>query len=85
MVDLCYSLALTFYGIMMNGDEFSFAIDLRSVFVQLSSQVDHHLDKLSMGEDRWIEFLRSVDVMTGGTHVSHDCCAKVFSWKGLGY
>jgi len=39
---------------------------------------NYHLDELSVREGRWIEFVRSVDIMSGGALVSHDCCAMVF-------
>jgi len=44
LVDLHYHLSLAFCGVAMNGDYFSLAIDLGAVFIQTSSQVDHHLD-----------------------------------------
>jgi len=51
--------------------------DLCPVFVRPSLQVNHHTNKLSMGEpmDR---FIRSVNIMTGGVLVCHDCCAWLF-------
>jgi len=50
MIDLCYCLALTFSCIAMDGDQFSLTIGFRSKFIQPSSQVNYHLDKLSAGE-----------------------------------
>jgi len=51
------------------------------IFIQMLSQVDHHLDKLSARENRWIEFVRSVDIMTGGVLVRHGCFEEGY-WMG---
>ena len=80
MID--YHLVLTLCYVMMDGDKFLLTIGLRPVFIQLSSQINHHMDKLSSGEGRWVEFIRGVGLMTGGVLVGHDRCAKMFSWKG---
>ena len=71
MIDLYYCLTLTFCDIAMDGDDFSFVISLHPVLVQSLSLVDHHLDELPAGEGRWIKFMRSIDVMSGGAIVSH--------------
>jgi len=84
MINLHYLLALTFCCIAMDGNKFSLSIGLNPMFVHPSSQIDHHLDKLSTGEGRWIEFIRSISVMMGGVIVRYDRCARIFSWKGLG-
>ena len=36
------------------------------------------MDELSTGEGQWIGFIRSVDIVSGGTPVSHICGARVF-------
>ena len=51
MIDLRYRLALTLRYIVMDGDKFSVVIGLHLVFIQPLSQVNHHLDKLSVGEN----------------------------------
>ena len=55
MIDLCYHLALR--SVMVDGDKFSFTIDLCPVIIQPFSQINHHLDKLSSGEGRWVKFI----------------------------
>jgi len=73
MIDLCYWFELMFCCIMIDDDQFFFlAIGLRPVLVQPLSEVDNHLDELSAGEGQQIGFIGSVDVMSGGTHVTHD-------------
>ena len=82
MIDLRYRLALTLRYIAMDGDKFSLAISLRPVFIQLSSQIHHHLDKLSSGEGHWVKFIRGVGVVMGGAPVQHGHYMKMFLWKG---
>ena len=48
IVDLCHRLSLVFGD--MDSDQFSFAVYLGSLFAQSTSQVSHHLNKLSSGE-----------------------------------
>ena len=72
MIDLRYHLALTLRCVAMDGDKFS---------LQLSSQINYHLDKLSSGEGHWVEFVRGVGIVTGGVLVRHDHCANMFSWQ----
>ena len=81
MISLHYCLALTFRCVAMDHNKFSLAIDFHPVFIQPSSQINHHLDKLSLEESCWIEFVRGVGIMTGGVLVPHHY-AKIFSWKG---
>ena len=81
MIELCYRLALTLRYVAMDGNKFSLAIGLRPVFIQLSSQINYHLDKLSSGEGHWVEFVRGVGIVTGGVLVRHDHCANMFSWQ----
>ena len=66
MIDLHYRLAFTFRCIAIDSDKFSLVIDIRLVFIQPSSQISHHLDKLSAGEGRWIEFVRGIGIVMGG-------------------
>ena len=47
MIYLCYRLALALRRIVVDSDKFSFTIGFRHVLIQLSLQLDHHLDKLS--------------------------------------
>jgi len=82
MIDLCYRLALTLYCVAMDGDKFSLAIGLRAVFIQPSSQINRHLDKLSSGEGRWVEFVKGVGIVTGDVLVRPGRRAKMFSRKG---
>ena len=84
MVDLCYCLSLAFYGVAMDGDQFSLVIDLGLVFIKMSSQVDHHLDKLSARENRWIKFITSIDFKTSGVLMRRDRCAR-YSHGRVGY
>ena len=81
MIDLCYHFTLALHSITMDGDKFSLTIGLRPVFIQPSSQINYHLDKLSSGEGRWVKFIRGVDVVMGGAPVHHDRRMKMFSWK----
>ena len=82
MIDLRYRLALTLCYITIDGNKFSIAIGLRPVFIQPSSQINHHLNKLSSGEGHWVKFIRGVGVVTGDALVRHGRCLKMFSWKG---
>ena len=47
MIDLRYCLVLALCCVAVDGDKFSFKVSLRPVLIQLSLQLDHHLDKLS--------------------------------------
>ena len=79
MIDLRYRLTLMLRYVAMDGNKFLLVIGLRSVFIQLSSQIHHHLDKLSLGEGHLVEFVRGIGIVTGGILVRHDHCAKIFS------
>jgi len=82
MIDLRYRLMLMLCYIMMDDDKFFLAIGIHPVFIQPSSQINHHLDKLSLGKGCWVKFIRGIGVMTGGASVCHGHCMKMFSWKG---
>ena len=84
MINLCYRLVLTLYCIAMDGDKFLLAIGLCLVFIQPSSQINHHLDKLSLEGGHWIEFIRGVGIIMGGVIMHHDHCEDIFV-EGLGY
>jgi len=47
MIDLCYRLALALLCVAMDNDKFLLTISLCPVLIQLSSQINYHLDKLS--------------------------------------
>ena len=78
MINLCYHLTLTLCCITMDGDKFLLTINFCPVFIQSSSEINHHLDKLSLGEGRYIKFISSVGIMTRGAPVHHDHCMKIF-------
>ena len=71
MVDLHYRFSLALDSIAMDEDQFSFAVCMDLLFTQLSLQVGHSLNKLSLGECRQNEFVGGVDIMVGSILVHY--------------